>query len=526
MAQFQILYSPAETEWRQITTEFCMAPVSDQQYVWPSFEEADAVRKRLSRRFPEARLRIAIEGIGAGDIDWRTREKLRFADGTYTETPWHDEPWYQAVHGEHFCHLSTDQAGKIAFTENCGKGQLDRQLVMSPGRYLHRYFPQILDNNAIESWCARLSVLLAEHALKITQDADEIEEVYVGGPASCMARAADDFESCCHPVRVYAGPDTALAYIGARDDARARSVIWPDRKIYTTIYGDVSRLKLLLEAAGFCEGGLNGARIQRIEDGEGFVVPYIDGGDDLGDNGEFLVIGQGSICSESTNGLGRVPWYCPRCENDATAYDEVWFADGSCEEWCHGCFHNCTTFCEHNELHYSDSEDFIVVCSTDAFHDILEQSAEAFGAVFLGDRSEWWTAPNCRKCDGSGEMFHINDLTEYFGEWLSTDYVPEPFDDNAADIPNAHVIAQRRSQAGLSEIASDAQRLNFQGEETDRDTSSRGCPGADPAVLAPLAGAMWTSEPPAASPPPLSGNLCEVTPPAQHIAASSSPAGA
>ncbi|WP_454798420.1 hypothetical protein [Novosphingobium lindaniclasticum] len=441
MAQFQILFSPSEAEWRAITTEFCFAPVDDQQSCWPSFEEAEAVRKRLLGRYPGASLRIAIESPEVGEFDWQTREKLRFTDGTYSETPWHDEPWYQASHEEHFCHLSTEQPGKIAFTENAAKGRLDRQLVMSPGRYLHRYFSGTLDNNAIETWCARLSVLLEEHALKITQDADEIEDVYVGGPASCMAHPEEDFEGCCHPVRVYAGPDTAIAYIGPRDDARARSVVWPARKIYTTIYGDVSRLKLLLEANGYSEGALDGARIQRIEDDEYFVVPYIDTEDGLGDDGEFLVIGRGAIPSGNTTGISRVPWYCPRCDNSARPYEEVWFGDGSCEEWCYDCFHNCTQFCDHNERTYSDQEAFITVFGDGTSCSILEMEAENFEAVYIDDRGEWWTASCCRKCDASGEIFHGEDLTEYHGEWLSCDYLPEPLDDDDADALNAHVLA-------------------------------------------------------------------------------------
>ncbi len=280
MAQFQILCPHSEAEWRPITIEFIFAPNGDQQYLWPSFEEAEAARKQLLLRAPDVQLRIALAGADIGDVDWPVREKLRFADGSYAPTPWHDEPWYREKHDEHFCHVSTEQAGKIAFTENAAKGQIDRQLVMSPGRYLHRFFSAHLDNNAIEGWCARLSVQLEEDALKITQDADEIEDVYVGGPGSCMAHDASEFDSFCHPTRVYAGPDTAIAYIGPRDDARARSVVWPERKIYTSLYGDVSRLRLLLENAGYAKGGLNGARIRRIVDGDSFVVPYIDAGDD------------------------------------------------------------------------------------------------------------------------------------------------------------------------------------------------------------------------------------------------------
>jgi len=455
MAQFQISIPHPDGEWRPITNEFVYAPSGDQQYLWPTFEDAEAARQRLLVRAPLAQMRITLAGADIGDLDWETREKLRFADGTYTPTPWHDEPWYQAKHTEHFCHVSTEQAGKIAFTENAAKGQVDRQLVMSPGRYLHRHFSEQLDNNAIEGWCARLSVQLQEHALKITQDADEIEDVYVGGPSSCMAHDASDFESCCHPVRVYAGPDTAVAYIGSREDASARSVVWPERKIYTSIYGDVSRLRLLLEEAGYKEGGLNGARVRRIEDGNDLVVPYIDAGDYLGDDGQYLIIGRGSICSDNTNGLSRVTWYCSRCENDDESHETVYFVGGGEEEWCSHCHQDHTIFCEYNERSYSEDETFVTVYSHGSEYTVLEDDACNFGAVFLDDRGEWWKRDCCRQCDASGDWFHRDDLTEYEGEWLSDEHLPEPFDDDDPELANAHVLARRRHLEAIAAVQND-----------------------------------------------------------------------
>lgn len=464
MAQFQILCPHSETEWRPITIEFLFAPNGDQQYLWPSFEEAEAARRRLLLRAPDAQLRIALAGADIGDVDWPTREKLRFADGSYAPTPWHDEPWYQEKHDEHFCHVSTEQAGKIAFTENAAKGQVDRQLVMSPGRYLHRFFSAHLDNNAIEGWCARLSVQLQEDALKITQDADEIEDVYVGGPGSCMAHDTSDFDSFCHPTRVYAGPDTAIAYIGPRDDARARSVVWPALKIYTSLYGDVSRLKLLLENAGYAKGGLNGARIRRIVDGDSFVVPYIDAGGDLADDGEYLIIGHGEIPSENTNGLGDRYWYCPRCDDHTTPHDIVYYRDGSSEEWCYSCFTDHSIFCAYNGRSYSDAEIFITVLADGDEHDVLEGDVEAFGAVYLEDRGEWWIESCCRRCEASGQSFHADDLTEYYGEWLCDEHLPEPFDDDDPSLANAHVLAHGRFRYEMAAIAVEVAKWQASGE--------------------------------------------------------------
>lgn len=473
MAQFQILYPHSDSEWRPITAEFRFAPTEDQQYLWPSFEEAEAARQLLLLRAPDARLRIAFAGSDIGDVEWEVREKLRFADGSYEPTPWHDETWYQAKHAQHFCHISTEQAGKIAFTENAAKGQLDRQLVMSPGRYLRRYFSSHLDNNAIEGWCARLSVQLQEDALKITQDADEIEEVYVGGPGSCMSYGASDFDSHCHPARVYAGPDTALAYIGPRDDARARSVVWPERKIYTSIYGDVSRLKLLLENAGFTKGSLNGARIRRLVDGGSYVVPYIDAGDDLADDGEYLIIGHGSIPSENTNGLGDRCWYCPRCDHDTSSHDIIFFRDGSSEEWCYNCFTDHSVFCTHNERSYSDSETFITVHAAHDEHDVLEEDVEAFGAVYLADRGQWWLATCCRQCDASGDWFHAEDLTEYHGEWLCPGHLPEAFNDDDPSLLNAHVLAHDWLRHEMAAIEIEVAKWQAAGERARADRLRR-----------------------------------------------------
>src|SRR3546814_14183894 len=91
MAQFQILCPHSEAEWRPVTIEFLFAPNGDQQYLWPSFDEAEAARQQLLLRAPDAQLRIALAGADIGDVDWPVREKLRFADGTYAPTPWHEE---------------------------------------------------------------------------------------------------------------------------------------------------------------------------------------------------------------------------------------------------------------------------------------------------------------------------------------------------------------------------------------------------------------------------------------------------
>src|SRR3546814_19900009 len=87
MAQFQILCPHSEAEWRPITIEFIFAPTGDQQYLWPSFEEAAAARKQLPLPAPAVQLRTALAGADHAAVAWPVRHKLRFAAGRYAPPP-------------------------------------------------------------------------------------------------------------------------------------------------------------------------------------------------------------------------------------------------------------------------------------------------------------------------------------------------------------------------------------------------------------------------------------------------------
>lgn len=425
MAQFQVHYNDGDHVGPLDTAGYWAERYSrsPSTYEWPTFEEAEQARRDLTARFPSLAnaLRVAIKGDFPADMDWRLREKLRFGDATHQPTPWHDAPWYQAKHEDHFCHLSKQQPGKVAFTENEAKGAADRQLIMSPGRYLNRYFSDVLDNCAIEGWCAKLSVQLKSDELKITQDADEIEDVYTlaraSGMSSCMSYSAGHFYGHCHPVRVYAGPDTALAYIGTREDARARTIVWPERKVYTRIYGgEHGKLRVLLEEAGYSSGALDGARVRRIEDQNsgGFIVPYIDSGGDLADAGDCLVIGRGSIESQNTSGVSGESWTCERCGEGTDEECSSYIEDVE-ERWCERCICNYATSCDHDGNYYTTrSNNFVTVYARyGPEYTVLEDNADSFGAVYVDSRDEWWMVDCTFLCADCDQRFHTDDRADH-----------------------------------------------------------------------------------------------------------------
>src|SRR5690606_7560176 len=145
---------------------------------------------------------------------------------------------------------------------------------------------------------------------------DDIENVYLKGPNSCMSHDLSEFSSPEHPTRVYGDSDLQVAYIvNSSGNISARVLVWPEKKLYGRIYGDEDRMSDMLEEAGYERGDLDGARIRRIpiRDRQ-YVMPYLDeAGQTFGeirkDNGDidtdFFEIG-GRNAADRTDGLGFV----------------------------------------------------------------------------------------------------------------------------------------------------------------------------------------------------------------------------
>lgn len=211
---------------------------------------------------------------------WQQREQARFDSGQYTAVPWANEPW--AIR-EHYAHVSTRDCRLLAYTANESDGGEDRQITVTPGRYLDRYYYD-LSNDDIRRWCARWAIEHEGLTVQFATTESEIERVYRNGPTSCMSHPAREYSTAgYHPVRVYAAGDLAVAYIERDGYVSARCICWPERHIYGRIYdGADGKLQALLENQGFRPGGSNedwnGARLllRRIGSRHRIVLPYLD----------------------------------------------------------------------------------------------------------------------------------------------------------------------------------------------------------------------------------------------------------
>jgi hypothetical protein len=280
------------------------------------------------------------------DLRWNRAAKLQQDDAYYhgRRVVWHNSHWYtgKSVDGEHetYCHVHSPDRTMVRYIASIEDGRRGKWTIARPGTYLAAFYPGI-SATLVQQWVLEHDRHHAVPALKLARTGDEIVEVYTNGPNSCMS-----YSSVADCTRVYAGPDLAVAYItNQHDEISARAVVWPERKLYYNYYGD-GRIEASLEAEGYKQGSLAGARIQRIPDGNGFVGPYIDGVYACSDRGDFLVLDHGgALCAENTDGTIGSAITCCNCGDYVEEGDECTDPYNG-ETWCNYCYDDNFVYCD------------------------------------------------------------------------------------------------------------------------------------------------------------------------------------
>lgn len=294
--------------------------------------------------------------------DWRARESARFDDGTYRHCPWVDRDACL----DHFVHLSVDKDAMIAYTPNAEYGHADRQVRVRPGRYLAEFY-----SDRTKSWREMMvAAVQAElETLQIAYTPADIEKVYrnARGFASCMGPDTHVDFDYQWPTRVYGNSDLAIAYTGPIDAATSRCVIWPERKLYSRLYGLTSHLEHRLEAAGYQHGSMRGAHIRQVYEDGNLIMPYVDGVswcEKVTYNGQpMLRLGSGSIPTDPTCG-----YVTDHDDNEQCAQcgDSVSAGSLDANDHCADCAERYHT-CEHCRDHFwadPDTADQTMYCDT------------------------------------------------------------------------------------------------------------------------------------------------------------------
>lgn len=380
--------SPDAPDFSRILTAHFRDRLCDIDLLLTTFRQLSDIAAQ-DPSFPWTTSPLAVPSTDPADFElpWEVREAMRFADGTYRSVPWAEK--LPAIPGHHV-HISLGHDGLVAYTETPAKGASDIQTPTKPARYLKRFYPNLADHEARDLAAAVRPV----DALKFAVTADEIEHVYVAGPTSCMSKDESDYESHCHPVRVYGDSDIQLAYItNAADTPIARALVWPEKKRHGRIYGVETRLAPALGHAGYSRGELTGARIRRIREDEGvLVMPYIDDARSFDVIDEhWLVIG-GPHAASTTEGLASLvaTTSCARCEH-CTPLDDLCDVDG--ERWCADCTDNYSFISANSGQRFSDEEQREVIIARrkgDCISAIWTENERDAHAFYCDATDDWY----------------------------------------------------------------------------------------------------------------------------------------
>lgn len=217
---------------------------------------------------------------------WQWREFLRLCTGEYKIIPsfvWntsltvHTHP-ETALHFQHVCNA---HPGLLCYTQDPDKGRRDIQTPIKMGRYATKY---LSGYDARELAC-KFESFFNPPELKFARTREAIRRVYDEGPHSCMkgkrtrAYTQDgEYKDVC-PTEVYAGPDTAVAYLGdytISEGVYARCVVNERRKEFVRAYGYTNLIEDALEKAGYSQGDLDGCRVLYLWRYDGPAMPYLD----------------------------------------------------------------------------------------------------------------------------------------------------------------------------------------------------------------------------------------------------------
>jgi hypothetical protein len=277
---------------------------------------------------------------------WHERESDRFNSGMYARVPWANVSWYRYddTFSLLFAHMSLNHIGLIAYTPDDESGFCDRQLRVTPARFLQKFCADHLNEKQIAEYVALVKGFDGKFSLATTED--DVIAVYRGGPHSCMSHDVDEYSTRgIHPVSVYAGSDLAVAYLGDKRKASARCIVWPEKKFYTRVYGDTT-LRVVLEKDGYqYTDSVDGAKVRAIKLNDprhrrslgGYVMPFMDTADRarLTSDGKFFVFDEsGSYGTRETNGTtGIVEDEYRECANCGDSYE----SNDDTDPYCRSC---------------------------------------------------------------------------------------------------------------------------------------------------------------------------------------------
>ena len=358
-------------------------------------------------------------------------------------------------------HKSISSPGMIAFYESVAKAEAKRETITKVGRFLTRFRPE-LSQDDIRKLAEQYQAEQAQGILTFATTEEEIEEVYVNGPHSCMAGPLTrfNFKSSIHPTRVYAAGDLAIAHIGTD----SRVLCWPEKKVYGRIYGNTESRRDTLENAlkdigySYDPDRFYSAKLLLVEDEGYHVMPYLDHGLEVEERDGYFIIVRDGMAADSQSGLLSTKEcsicgssignnddygdmcescydehsYCGHCE-ELTHHDNTIYLEGPDLTMCQSCLSANYTRCESCEKYVKDEDAYEVISGTNrtksycsdcvSDHAISCASCDEYvlhDSALPADCGESFCCTNCKEehdtscldCEESRETLSVGDTSD------------------------------------------------------------------------------------------------------------------
>jgi hypothetical protein len=317
--------------------------------------------------------RVKVEG------DWRARERAKYGTGEYIL------PEFLAEYnqGDYFLHISKNGDRLLAYIQSVEKGEHNIQSKISLRTFMQKY------TNASSKKVDDLERKFFEYLdsrveLKIAMDPEEIVRVYTNYDRSCSqvsksCMVSSDYKNLPHhPVYAYGGGDLGVAYLtNPAGETTHRAIVWPEKKVYSRVYGDNDHLHRILNAKGYgkssryypdgCGRSLHGAKLLTFAVEPGcFLLPYIDENvavDILNKSSSKPTIVldiNGHVNPRSQAGVYgelRNPYLCKNCNTRTRNVRNVRVGVGrTIQNWCDNCSANQAFRCVKTDAWYKSSE--------------------------------------------------------------------------------------------------------------------------------------------------------------------------
>lgn len=362
------------------------------------------------------------------------RDKGRFTTQYWSDLPWASQEWFaqSGLPASQAPHVATGlkNQGMVAFAESVDKRITDRFTIMKPGRYLQRYFGDVLDTKEIKRWADEMARQVIRAEVKFAEDERTMIRVVNLGPSeSCMSAAHHGrerwYDGHIHPAAIYDTPDIHIAYLENRDgDVVARAVCNKKDKLVARVYGDARLLLPALETLGYKHEreALNGCRIRKIESarGEGYIMAYVDAGIGSGQGHLYFrdydtqywkltddPSGYSTYEGYENNGVARLEprVCCDHCEEQVDE-DDTRYVDWTGTTVCNCCLDNNFIYAYTRwRIREFVPNDDVIYCETDGEY-YAERHAFEY-SIFL--------------CDETNRWYHIDEMVSVVGGMVHMD---------------------------------------------------------------------------------------------------------